>query len=179
MSRLFASFKMFFAVLFGRVPLEACQKLLGPPEKEAAAPTPTPTQKAATPSPKPSRSDAITLLSMLQREARFVDLVQEPLGDYSDEQIGAAARGVLSDCGATLERVFQLQPVVEDQENAEVETPADFSASRYRLTGNVSGDPPFRGRLVHHGWMASKCELPSWSGDEDASTVVAPAEIEL
>jgi hypothetical protein len=115
----------------------------------------------------------------LQREARFVDLVQEPLSAYSDEQIGAAARGVLSDCQATFERVFHLQPVVEDQENAEVETPADFSAGCYRLTGNVVGDPPFRGRLVHHGWMASKCELPNWSGDEAAAKVVAPAEIEL
>ncbi len=176
MSRVFASFRLFLAVLFGRIPLESCQKLLGPPEPETDGTTPT---KQAAPPPKPSRSEAVTLLALLQREARFVDLVQEPLGDYSDEQIGAAARGVLSDCSATLERVFQLQPLVEDEENAAVETPAEFSAGRYRLTGNVSGDPPFKGRLVHHGWMASKCELPGWSGDDDASTVIAPAEIEI
>lgn len=175
MTRLFVSIRLFFAVLFGRVRLESCQQLLQGP----AAVEPTPPKRATPPAPKPGRSDAITLLAMLQREARLVDLVQEPLGDYSDEQIGAAARGVLSDCHTTLQRVFQLQPVIDDQENAEVETPAEFSAGCYRLTGNVAGEPPFRGRLVHHGWMASKCELPSWSGDDGAAKVVAPAEIEL
>ena len=177
MSRLFASFKVFFGVLFGRISVESYQKLLAPPSTET--PEPVPKAKSKPSPPKPSRSEAITLLALLQREARFVDLVQEPLAEYSDEQIGAAARGVLGDCGATLDRVFQLQRLLEDEENAEVETPADFSAGRYRLTGNVSGDPPFRGRLVHHGWVASKCELPAWSGDDDASQVVAPAEIEI
>ena len=177
MTRLFTSFRMFFAVLFGRISVESSQKLLSGPAAEPSEPAPK--AKAKPSPPKLARSDAITLLALLQREARFVDLVQEPLGDYSDDQIGAAARGVLTDCGETLERVFRLQPLVEDEENAEVETPADFSAGRYRLTGNVSGDPPFRGRLVHHGWVASKCELPGWSGDDDARQVVAPAEIEI
>ncbi len=60
-----------------------------------------------------------------------------------------------------------------------VATPPQFSAGRFRLTGNVVGQPPFHGRLVHHGWEAAKCELPKWSGDADAASVVAPAEIEL
>ena len=108
-----------------------------------------------------------------------MDLVQEPLADYSDEQIGAAARDVLHRCAEVLGRMFDLRPVVAEPENAQVETPAHLGAGRFRLTGNVTGQPPFRGRLVHHGWEAAKCELPQWSGDADAARVVAPAEVEL
>ena len=68
------------------------------------APAPVRPVPAAPPAaePAPRRSDAITLLAALQREARFVDLVQEPLGEYSDDQIGAAARDVLRDCREVL-----------------------------------------------------------------------------
>ena len=114
------------------------------------------------------RSDAITLLATLQREARFVDMVKEPLGNYSDAQVGAAARDVLRDCGQVLDRLFGLAPLVEQEEGSQVEVPAGYDAGRYRLTGNVSGDPPFRGQLVHHGWIATRCEVPSWSGSEQA-----------
>ena len=39
-----------------------------------------------------------------------------------------------------------------------------IDAGRYRLIGNVAGQPPFHGRLVHHGWEATVCQLPAWSG---------------
>jgi hypothetical protein len=60
-----------------------------------------------------------------------------------------------------------------------VEVPAGYDAGRYRLTGNVSGEPPFRGQLVHHGWLASRCEIPTWSGSEQAAMIVAPEEVEV
>ena len=56
----------------------------------------------------PVRSDAITLLSALQREARLVDLIQEDLANYSDAQVGAAARPCLQSCASTLSRMFGL-----------------------------------------------------------------------
>src|SRR5262245_11394368 len=49
------------------------------------------------------RSEAITLLSALQREARLVDLVKQPLGQFTDEEIGSAARSVLGDAAAVLD----------------------------------------------------------------------------
>jgi hypothetical protein len=125
------------------------------------------------------RSEALTLLAALQREARFVDLTQESLDQYSDAQVGAAARDVIRDCRAVLDRLFALQPVVVQEEGAQVEVPAGFDQGRYRMTGDVSGDPPFRGRLVRHGWEASKCELPVWSGSPQAARIVAPVEVEL
>jgi hypothetical protein len=128
---------------------------------------------------RPARSDAIMLLAALQREARFVDLVCEPLDQYSDAQIGAAARDVLRDCGQVLERMFQLQPVLSAEEGSTVTVPAGFDAGCYRLSGQVEGQPPYQGRLAHHGWKAATCKLPQWSGSAEASLVVAPAEVEV
>ncbi len=180
MRRLLLSVRVFFKILFGKEFAEQAEALLEGPVQIPAAPAQSPSAAARVPSPpKSARSEAITLLATLQREARFVDLVQEPLGDFSDEQIGAAARDVLRSCGEVLRRTFDLQPVVQEAENSVVETPASLGAGRYRLTGNVVGDPPFRGRLVHHGWEARKCELASWSGEAEAIRVVAPAEVEL
>ena len=126
-----------------------------------------------------TRSDALNLLATLQREARFVDIVKEPLSEYTDAQVGAATRDVLRDCGAVLDRIFQLVPVVEDAEGASVELPADFDSARYRVAGNAHGEPPWTGKLTHHGWQASKCALPQWTGSRDATLVVAPAEVEV
>lgn len=128
---------------------------------------------------RPARSEALTLLAALQREARFVDFIMEPLGGYDDAQIGAVARDVHRDCGKVLQRLFALQRVLSEEEGADIEVPAGFDAGRYHLTGNVAGEPPFRGQLVHHGWEATSCELPAWSGAAASARVVAPVEVEL
>jgi hypothetical protein len=147
------------------------------PEPKEVSPAPQP-KKPAAPKP-PARSEAITLLATLQREARFVDFIQESLAGYSDAQIGAAVRDVHRDCAAVLQRMFALQPAVPEEEGKEVEIPAGFDAGRWRLTGNVTGEPPFHGQLVHPGWEATICELPTWSGNAAAVRIVAPAEVEL
>jgi hypothetical protein len=75
--------------------------------------------------------------------------------------------------------MFALRPVLSEGEGANVEVPAGFDAARYRLVGNVSGSPPFRGQLAHHGWEAAKCDVPAWSGGKESALVVAPAEVEV
>ena len=182
--RIFLAFRAFFAILFNPQLAAAVDRLLS---GEAVSPEPVVSQEQATatptpeptPQPKPTRSDALTLLATLQREARFVDIVKEPLGNYSDEQVGAAARDVLRDCQTVIDRLFAIQPVVEGDEGTELETSADFDAGRYRLTGNVTGDAPYRGQLVHHGWEATRCELPQWTGSQVTAMVVAPIELEI
>lgn len=179
--RIFVAIRAFFAAIFSRDAAEGIAVVLAgkPPETEAESkPLPAPRPEPAKPI-KPSRSDAVTLLATLQREARFVDIVKEPLSEYSDAQIGAAARDVLRDCGTVLDRLFGIEPLVEEEDGAQIETPAKFDAGRYRLTGNVAGEGPFTGTLVHHGWEAKHCELPKWSGSEDATLVVAPVELEI
>ena len=138
-----------------------------------AAPTPAPEKF------QPDRNDAISLLAALQREARFVDIVKEPLSGYSDAQVGAAARDVLRDCGAVLDRLFQLRPILNQEEGSEVQLPSGFDAMRYRITGNAASDSDLTGALTHHGWQATQCELPRWSGSKDAALIVAPAELEV
>ncbi len=108
-----------------------------------------------------------------------MDFVQESLAGYSDAQIGAAVRDIHRDCGAVFERLFALRPAVAQEEGAEVDIPAGFDPNRWRLTGKVTGQPPFRGRLVHPGWEATICEVPTWSGDPAAARIVAPAEVEI
>jgi hypothetical protein len=145
----------------------------------AAAPAPVATPVRQPPPTKAARSDALTLLSVLQRESRLVDFLKEPIAAYSDAQIGAAVRDVHRDASAALDRLFALVHVNDQAEGAEIEVPAGFDAARIRLTGNVAGSPPHRGRLVHPGWEATKVQLPEWTGSADAAMVVAPAEVEL
>jgi hypothetical protein len=192
MRRIWLAIRIFFLTLFsaavaeqaGEVLEQRKQRLSAQQEKQGAKPPVKAEQQPPKPKQPPAprqaaRSEAVTLLAALQREARFVDFVKEPLGGYSDAQIGAAARDVHRDCGKLLDRLFALQPVLAEAEDAEVEVPAGFDASRYRLTGNVTGNPPFRGRLVHPGWQATICELPTWSGNPAAARIVAPVEVEL
>ena len=84
MGRLSLAFQMFFAALGGSISVESGRRLLQGGDIDTdrqPKPAPAPPKQP----PAPQRSDAITLLAALQREARFVDLVLEPLGQYSDE----------------------------------------------------------------------------------------------
>jgi len=181
MRRIWIAIKVLFVALFnGEVARQVdeimARRGLPQPEPQEQLPQPEPKKLVK---PEKVRSEALTVLSTLQREARFIDFIKEPLGDYTDAQIGAVARDVHRDCGAVLERLFAIQAAAEQEEGAEIEVPAGFDANRFHLTGNVTGEPPFHGNLVHHGWIATKCEVPSWTGSEDATQIVAPIEVEL
>jgi hypothetical protein len=185
MGRVGLAFKTFFRVFSDDRFAEGVQGLLegnvlAAPAPVASAPAPAPA-KAGGPAvaPVPARSDALTLLSVLQREARLVDFLKENITPYSNEQVGAAVRDVHRDASASLERMFALKPVMAQEEGASVEVPAGSDAARVRLVGNVSGAPPFRGTLRHGGWEAMKVQLPAWSGSDASARVVAPAEVEL
>ena len=41
---------------------------------------------------------------------------------------------------------------------------SDYDAAQVRLTGNVHGDPPFRGTLEHGGWRVTDIKLPELTG---------------
>ena len=114
------------------------------------------------------RSDALNLLEALQREARLVDFLQEPLAGYEDAQIGAAVRDLHRQCASVLERMFALKPIETAPEGAMTEVGEGFDPARVHLSGNLSGPPPFRGKLCHHGWEATRCDLPAWNGHDDA-----------
>ncbi len=151
----------------------ATEAALTPLSVTPPAPVSTP---AVTP---PARSEALNLLAALQREARLIDFIQEPIAAYTDAQIGAAVRDIHRDCATALQRMFALRPVMQQAEGSSVEVADGGDLARVRLTGNVSGQPPYRGVLRHGGWQASKVELPEWNGSAQAAMVVAAAEVEM
>jgi hypothetical protein len=141
----------------------------------AAAPVPTP---AAAPLRAPTPDAALQLLSLLQREARLVDFVNENITAYADADIGAAARVVHEGCARVLREHFTIEPVRVEAEGSRVTLDEGFDASAVRLTGNVVGKPPFKGALSHRGWRATGVRLPQLAEGHDA-TILAPAEVEL
>ena len=182
MGRLGVAFRGFFRALKDAAFAARVERLLESPA--AAEPIVQPAVPAIAP-PKPPaptppvRSDALSLLAVLQREGRIVDFLKESITAYSDAQIGAAVRDVHRDASAALQRLLELQPVMPEAEGSTVEVPAGTDAARVRLLGNVAGQPPYRGILRHAGWQATKVELPEWTGNAQSARVVAPAEVEL
>ena len=142
-----------------------------------------PAQAPAQPTPvalPPERLQAsgLAVLSLLQREGRLIDFLQEDMAAFSDAEIGAAARVVHAGCRKAFAENFTLEPALKDAEGATITVPAGFDAQRIRLTGNVAGQPPFRGTLKHHGWVATAVKLPTVSEALDPR-VIAAAEVEL
>ncbi|EMH2960253.1 DUF2760 domain-containing protein [Burkholderia multivorans] len=147
----------------------------------AAAPAPAPAPAAKAPAPElreASPQAALQLLGLLQRDARFIDFVEEDIAGYSDADIGAAARLVHDGCRATLREHFTIVPVRDEAEGSRVTLPAGFDATAVRVTGNVVGSAPFTGTVSHRGWRVADVRLPKLTGSHDAS-VIAPAEVEL
>ena len=121
---------------------------------------------------------ALQLLGLLQREARFVDFIQEDVAPYSDAEIGAAARVVHGGCRKLLAEHFTLAPVRAAAEGSRVTLAAGFDAAAVRLTGNVVGQAPFTGTLSHRGWQVTQVRLPQLT-DARAAAIIAQAEVEL
>lgn len=121
---------------------------------------------------------ALQLLGLLQRDARFIDFIEEDVKAYSDADIGAAARVVHEGCRKVLREHFSLQPVRAEAEGSRITLAEGFDAAAVRLTGKVVGKAPFTGSLSHRGWKVSDTRLPKLAAGHDAS-IVAQAEVEL
>ena len=122
---------------------------------------------------------AIQMLAILQRQGRFLDFLQEDLSLYDDAQIGAAVRNIHAGCRQALGDHVELKPVYEDAEGSSITVDAGFDATATRLTGNVTGEPPFTGVLRHRGWRAVHVELPQLTPRRGKDWIVAPAEVEI
>jgi len=121
---------------------------------------------------------ALQVLSLLQQEARLIDFLCEDLAGHADADIGAVARVVHEGGRRVLENYFVLSPIRPEDEESQIEVPSGFDAQAIRLTGNVTGQPPYRGILTHRGWRVSEFKLPKLSEGHEA-TIIAPAEVEV
>ena len=169
-TRIKLAFAAFFTIIFkGRLPtaLEPVGRAEEPPEEPIAADT----------------SDrAVQMLALLQREGRLVDFVLEDVAAYSDAQIGAAVRDIHAGCRRALDRYMTLQAVVAGREGDAVTIGQDqpFDPASFHLVGNVTGQPPFRGTLLHSGWRVAQVQLPPLPPQGTSGrTIVAPAQIEV
>jgi hypothetical protein len=142
-------------------------------EKIVQAPAPEPVVL------KEASSDAaLQLLSILQKDARFIDFIKEDIGSYSDVDIGVAARVVHEGCNKAINEYFTLKTVRSEQEGSKVTLAKGFNASEVRLTGNIVGKAPFSGSLIHKGWEVTDIRLPKLTQGHNAK-IVAAAEVEL
>lgn len=153
-------------------------RALEPAPTPAPEPAPTPATPAPAPARGPDDTSALQLLGILQREGRLVDFLREDVTGFSDADIGAAARVVHQGCKRALDEYLEIAPVRTEREGDAVVLDPGYDAARTRVTGNVVGQPPFRGQLAHHGWEVTKIELPRVREGFNAR-VIAPAEVEL
>jgi hypothetical protein len=194
-TRLWYAFVCWFRVLFdpefaarawqAREALPAAPERPSPtgealPEPPAATGRAAPAAPAAPPE-KPTLPDmraALQLLSLLQREGRLIDFLEEDIASFKDADVGAAARVVHDGCRKALREHVSLEAVRSEQEGEPVTLQEGFDASTVKLTGNVRGAGPYRGALRHRGWRAREVQLPTLLDGADPN-ILTPAEVEL
>jgi hypothetical protein len=172
-ARLGMAFRLLFNAGFA-AEVQSGLKLLGakemPPNRTKVPVAEAPTERV--------HASGLFVLSALQREGRLIDFLQQDMAGFSDDEVGAAARVVHAGCSKAVKQYFDFEPAINTPEGSSLMVPKGFDAQRIRLTGNVTGQPPFKGTVKHHGWIAKEVRLPGVSENLDPK-VVAPAEVEL
>jgi hypothetical protein len=173
LGRISLSIRSFFSLLFrGSLPDDALTQL-GLVRRGAPKPQTAP---AAAPATRVS-DGALQLLSILQRDSRLVDFIMEDIAGYSDDQVGAAVRGLHDQARESLSRYVKLEPVIDGVEGTFTK-PAISDPAAVKFIGNVPAGKPSGGLLRHKGWRAGKVDLPALNPKQDAA-IIAPAEIEI
>lgn len=175
-ARLWLSLWCAFKVLFNRELAASVASLrAGPATPETLPAAATKLEKVDDASAATSNG-ALQLLSLLQREGRFVDFVEQEITTFADAEIGAAARLVHEGCRRALHAHGRIVSVRSEAEGAPLTL--EQASSDVKLVGNVAGSAPFRGVLRHRGWRVEELTLPRSIGAHDPK-LVAPAELEL
>lgn len=132
------------------------------------------------PAVRQSDAEVVNFLAILQEKGRFVDFLMDDIAAYSDAEVGAAGRVLHEGCKAVLLEHFGIRPMREEGEGSKVTIPTGYAPDDYRLVGRISGEAPFSGTLVHHGWRAEWVKLPRLvRTSADRPPAIAPAEVEL
>ena len=184
MTRLWFAWVSFFRVLLDGPFAASAFRLAYPPEGGTPLAKPLPEASGAAPAPSvpvvdpPRVATALSLLSLLQREGRLVDFLEQDVAAFSDADVGAAARVVHEGCRKALRSHAKIVPVRSEDEGSRVTLAKGFAPDEIKLTGKVEGDAPYIGVLRHKGWRATELTLPLAVKDHD-ERILAPAEVEL
>lgn len=143
-----------------------------PAVAEAVKPAP------AAPSQNQAQAEVVTLLGVFQEKGRFIDFLMEDITPYDDSQVGQVARAVHQGCKAALNEHFHIEPISPGGEGASITVPVGYAADEFRLVGNLAGEAPFTGKLVHQGWRTTSVKLPRVL-KTDHLPAIAPAQVEV
>jgi hypothetical protein len=143
-----------------------------PAVAEAMKPTP-----AAIPQNQ-AQAEVVTLLGIFQEKGRFIDFLMEDITPYSDADVGGVARAVHQGCKEVLSEHFHIEPISSEGEGATITVPAGYAADEFRLVGNLAGEAPFSGKVVHKGWKTTSVKLPRVL-KTDRLPAIAPAQVEV
>ena len=172
MNRFILAFKCFFNILLSQAFFEKVLEL-EKPEEPKEIPEKEDTKK------EDMEMYSSRLLSLLQRDGRFIDFLQEKIDEYSDAQIGAVARSLHGGCKKVMDNYITIEPVINQEEGTDVTVKKEiFDPSAIQVTGNVTGEPPFKGCLRHHGWKVTEVKLPDIAEGQD-TCIIQPAELEV
>jgi uncharacterized protein DUF2760 len=174
--RILLAFRAFFNILFGGALSDVTMTELGLSRRAGGAATKAAAPGPAAPAVKTS-DGALQILSILQRDSRLIDFIMEDISGYSDDQVGAAVRGLHDQSREALGRYVTLAPVIDSVEGTYAKTPGGDAAA-VKFIGNVPAGTPAGGVLRHKGWRATKVDLPALPAKQDAA-IIAPAEIEI
>jgi hypothetical protein len=146
----------------------------------AAAPAPPPVAPPPVRKPPSADAEVVSFLGLLQEKGRFVDFLMGDVAGFSDAEVGAASRVMHEGCKAVLTEHFGVKPLRQEGEGSKITVPEGYAPDDYRLVGRISGEAPFTGTLIHHGWRAEWVKLPRLIRTEpDKLPAIAPAEVEL
>lgn len=143
-----------------------------PAVAEAVKPSP-----AAVPQNQ-AQAEVVTLLGVFQEKGRLIDFLMEDITPHTDAEVGMVARAVHQGCKAALNEYFQIEPISPAGEGASVTVPVGYAADEFRLVGNLAGEAPFTGKLVHQGWRTTAVKLPRIL-KADRLPPIAPAQVEI
>lgn len=191
-TRLWFSWACFFRVLFDGAYARRAMDAQNPPPlpelpeppKAIQKPSAEPKEKKPEPAPPAQKQEqaretaALQMLSLLQREGRLIDFLQQDIDTFSDADIGAAVRVVHQGCRKALRSHLKIEPIRGEEEDSRLTLEKGFDSNSIKLIGNIKGSAPYRGVLRHRGWRANEIVLPTPVEGHDAK-VLAPAEVEL
>ncbi len=143
-----------------------------PAVAEAVKPSP-----AAVPQNQ-AQAEVVTLLGVFQEKGRLIDFLMEDITPHTDAEVGMVARAVHQGCKAALNEYFHIEPISPAGEGASVTVPVGYAADEFRLVGNLAGEAPFTGKLVHQGWRTTAVKLPRIL-KADRLPPIAPAQVEI